>query len=143
VILLDVNVLVLSNRIDMPRHEPARNWLEQRLADTEVVGLPDSSLAGYLRLVINHRIFPNPTSPQDAIAFCAALLGAPAARRVSPGTGHWQVFVDFINDLGLRANDIPDAHLAALAVEHGAALATSDRGFARFSGLRLVDPGDG
>ena len=142
-ILLDVNVLVAANRADLPQHQAVKGWLEQSLDGASTVGLPSASLVGYLRLVTNHRVFVQPTSPDDALAFCDAVLAAPAARRVSPGPGHWARFRGLVSELALRANDLPDAHLAALALEHDATLATSDRGFARFAGLARVDPAAG
>ena len=108
----------------------------------EPIGLPDETLMGFLRLVTNHRIHPVPTPPEEALAFCDALLAGPAVQRVAAGAEHWAHFRALVSDLNLRAKDIPDAHLAALALERGADLVTFDKGFRRFPGLRVVIPGE-
>lgn len=142
-ILLDANVLIDANRVDAGAHLTVSGWLVEVLASGEPVGLPDETLVGFLRVVTNHRIYRRPTSPADALAFCDALTGTPTATRVSPGRNHWQTFTGLVREHHLKGNDIPDAHLAALALERGATLATRDRGFARFAGLRVRHPGSG
>ena len=93
-----------------------------------------------IRLVTNHRIYRNPSNPTAVLSFCDAILDAPAAMKVRPGERHWGIFHGLVSRHGLRDNDIPDAHLAALALEQGAMLVTTDRGFARYEGLRRLDP---
>jgi uncharacterized protein len=139
-LLLDVNVCVYVFRRESGGHEQYKAWLDQALEGPESVGVPEQVLASLIRLVTNHRIYRDPSTPAAALSFCDALLDAPAAMRVRPGERHWGVFHGLVSQHGLRVNDIPDAYLAGLALEQGATLVTTDRGFARYEGLRLLDP---
>ena len=114
--------------------------MEQALIGPEPVGLPEQVLAGMIRLVTNHRIYQDPSTPAAVLSFCDAILDAPASMRVRPGERHWGIFHGLVSRHGLRGNDIPNAYLAALALEQGATWVTTDRGFARYEGLRLLDP---
>jgi len=140
VIALDVNILVRAFREDTAKHRETRSWLQAAAGGTESIALPDETLVGFLRLVTNHRVFRTPTPPEQALAFCEALLAAPSVVRLHPGSRHWGLLGALVREQSLRGNDVPDAHLAALCLEHGATLATLDRGFARFRGLRVVEP---
>ena len=93
-------------------------------------------LSAVIRIVTNHRVFREPTSPSDAVAFCQAVRAAPSATPLRPGARHWDIFSRLCTDVGARGDLVPDAYHAALAIEHGATLVTTDRGFARFPGLR-------
>lgn len=84
----------------------------------------------------NHRIYMDSTSPEAGLEFCRAVLSAPASVPVRPGLRHWEIFNNLCRRVRARANTVPDAYLAALAIEHGATLITTDRGFSRFPGLR-------
>jgi toxin-antitoxin system PIN domain toxin len=139
-LMLDVNVCVYAFRRESGGHEEYKAWLEQALSGPEPVGLPEQVLASMVRLVTNHRIYQEPSTPTAALSFCDALLSAPAAMRVRPGERHWGIFRGLVSRHGLRGNDIPDAYLAALALEQGATWVTNDRGFARYEGLGLLDP---
>lgn len=139
-LMLDVNVCVYAFRGESRRHAEFKGWLEQSLSGPEPVGLPEQVLASTIRLVTNHRIYGDPSTPAEALSFCDAILDAPAAMRVRPGERHWGIFRGLVSLHGLRGNDIPDVYLAALALEQGATLVTTDRGFARYEGLRLMDP---
>lgn len=109
-------------------HEKLKSWLEQALSGPESVGLPEQVLASVVRLVTNHRIYQDPSTPSAALSFCDSLMEAPAAMRVRPGERHWGIFHDLVSQHGLRGNDIPDAYLAALALEQGATWMTTDVG---------------
>ena len=139
-LLLDVNVCVYAFRRESRRHEDFKAWLEHALSGPEPVGLPEQVLASMIRLVTNHRIYKEPSTPTAVLSFCDALLEAPAAMRVRPGEHHWRIFHGLVSEHGLRGNDIPDAYLAALALEQRATLVTTDRGFARYEGVRMLDP---
>lgn len=139
-LLLDVNVCVYAFRRESRRHEEYKAWLEEALKGVEPVGLPEQVLASVVRLVTNHRIYQDPSTPEAGLSFCDALLETPAAMRVRPGERHWAIFRDLVSQHALRGNDIPDAYLAALALEQGATLVTTDRGFARYQGLRRLAP---
>jgi len=140
VLLLDVNIFVYAFRRESRGHEDFKAWLEQALRGPEPVGLPEQVLASMIRLVTNHRIYKDPSTPTAVLSFCDVLLDAPAAMRVRPGERHWRIFHGLVAQHGLRGNDVPDAYLAALALEQGATWVTTDRGFARYQGLRLLDP---
>jgi len=142
VLLLDVNVCVYAMRADSAHHDAAHAWLEARLMEAEPVGVSELVLSSLLRLSTNHRIFPEPSTVAQVMDFCGALLDAPATHRVRSGPRHWTIFADLVGRYGVRGNDVPDTYLAALALEHNATWVTADRGFARFQGLRLLNPFD-
>ncbi|MEP6649776.1 MAG: TA system VapC family ribonuclease toxin [Lapillicoccus sp.] len=140
-LILDVNVLVVAHRPDAhPRGEDVRTWLTSRLTAVERVGVDTHVLSAVTRVVTNHRIFEDPSSPKAALLFCNVVLDAPSVVAVSPSPRHWSLFEEYVHDLRLTGNDIPDAYLAALAVDHEATLVTLDRGFRRFPGLRHLNP---
>ncbi len=117
-----------------------RDWLDRALAGHETVGFSELVLSSMIRIATNPRVFVRPATPRQAVDFAEALLAAPAAVVVRPGPRHWQVFSGLVTSNRLRGNDVPDAYLAGIAMEAGAHLATLDRGFRRFDGLRTVDP---
>lgn len=139
-LIADVNVFVSAHRRADPRHVHMRRWLDGSLDGAEPFGASDLVLSAFLRIVTNHRSFPDPTPLELALEFCEAVRGAPATQVVVPGSRHWAIFTNLCRQAQARANVVPDAYLAALALENGATFVTSDRGFARFEGLRLLDP---
>ena len=139
-ILVDANILVYAYVTDYEQHQPAREWLEEQLVQAPRVGLPWPSLLAFLRLVTNPRLFPEPSSLADAWSQVCSWLSADSAWIPVAGNRHDRILGGYLRVPGLRANDVPDAHLAALAVEHGLTLATNDAGFARFPALRWTDP---
>lgn len=142
-LLADVNILLYARREESPRHGEHRAWLESALLGPEPFGVSEQVLASFLRIVTNHRVYREPTQPDAALQFCDVVLGAPAALPVRPGPRHWSIFRDLVAATGARANVVPDAYLAGLAIEHGATWVTTDAGFARFPGLRwrrALDP---
>jgi uncharacterized protein len=140
VLLADVNVFIYAHRTESPRAEEHRDWLHRALGGDEPFGVSESVLSSFLRIVTHHRIYREPTPPDVALSFCRAVLAAPAAIAVRPGPRHWLLFSQLCQTVGARGNQVPDAFLAALAIEHGATWVTTDRGFARFPGLRLQTP---
>jgi uncharacterized protein len=140
VIICDVNVLLYAMRVDSPHHGSYGPWLEDALQGDETLGVSELVLSSVIRLATNHRVFSRPSSVDEVLIFCEAVLTAPAAIPVRPGGRHWSIFTRLLRDAGVRANGVPDAYLAALAIENGATWASRDRGFARFAGLKLLDP---
>jgi toxin-antitoxin system PIN domain toxin len=140
VLIADVNVLINARRRDAPDHAVCLEWLEAHMNGYEVLGVSELVLSAFVRLVTNHRFARPATTPEAALSFCDILRGAPAATVVNPGPRHWQIFADMCRLTQARANVVPDAYLAALALENDATFVTSDRGFARFPGLRVLDP---
>ena len=135
VLLPDVNVLLAGFRADHDHHRPARTFLDQARDATETIGLSDVALAGVLRLATNNRVFVRPDTTDAVLAYLDALLESPA-QLVRAGGTHWRRFAELCRHLGLRGNLVPDAYLAAIALEQGAQLVTFDRGFGRYPGLR-------
>lgn len=140
---VDVNVLIYAHRPESRDHGNYLTWLENARRDEEPLGLSDLVLSGFLRVATNARVFRDPTPLGTAIDFVEALRRSPAAIGIAPGERHWATFLSLCDRVGATGNTIPDAYLAALAIEHGATWVTADRGFARFPDLRWVHPLDG
>ncbi len=141
-LLPDVNVLVYAHRQDAPDHRRYLGWLEQVINSDEAFGLADLVLSGFLRVVTHPRVFGPPSSLGDALAFVTALRARPNCVPVAPGMRHWDLFTSLCHRAGAKGNLVPDAYLAALAMESGSEWITTDRGFARFPGLRWRHPLD-
>lgn len=139
-ILADVNVLVYSHREDLPQHDRFSAWLREEVESGRSFAVCDASLTGFLRVVTNGRVFSDPTPLDVALRFVEALRGHAGAIALSPGSRHWALFSELCGSIGARGNDIPDAYLAALAIESGSELVTVDKGFGRFPGLRWSCP---
>jgi hypothetical protein len=139
VILVDTNLLVYAKMASMDRHERARAWLEARLSGIYGVGLPWASLLGFMRLTTNHRIFERPLAMAEARAQVDEWLGVGPVFTPEPTAQHPEILAALLAE-GDRPRHVPDAHLAALAIEYGLVLQTTDRDFARFSGLRWENP---
>lgn len=140
-LFLDVNIVLSAFRFEASaQNGEMLAWLETRLSGHEPIGISEQALSSVVRISTNPRVFEQPSTPDEAIAFTDALLAAPAARVVRPGARHWSIFRELVSTLRLRGNDIPDAYLASLAMEHGATFVTRDRGFRRFEKLKTIDP---
>ncbi|HEX7289879.1 MAG TPA: type II toxin-antitoxin system VapC family toxin [Conexibacter sp.] len=139
-ILPDVNVLVGAHRTDQESHDGMRDWLVEEVSSERPFALADLAMAGFLRVVTNPRIFATPSPLRDALRFLDGLFEQPTCVPVAAGPRHWGIVRRVIVDADARGNLVPDAHLAAIAIEHGATVATRDRGFARFAGVRWIDP---
>jgi uncharacterized protein len=140
VILVDANLLIYAHVDGFPQHERARDWLDQQLNGTAPVGLPWPSLLAFLRLVTNPRVFDRPERMADAWSQVLEWLGCEPVWIPHPGNRHAELLGGYVGLPGVHANGIPDTHLAALAVEHGLTLCSSDGGFARYPGLQWIDP---
>lgn len=140
-ILPDVNVLVYAYREDAPRHQRYQQWLAGVLDGHEAYGLSDLVLAGFLRVVTHPRVFSPPSPTGHALEFAEALRGHPNCVPVVPGQRHWDIFTGLCRGAGVKGNLVPDAYLAALAIESGSEWMTTDRDYSRFPGLRWRDPG--
>jgi hypothetical protein len=140
VILVDANLLLYATVLEYPQHERARRWLEDRLNAPARVGLPWPSLLAFVRIITNPRIFPQPLSIQQAWRRVLAWLEQPNVWVPLETERHAEVLGALLEQTGATANLVPDAHLAALAMEHGLILCSTDGDFARFSGLRHENP---
>lgn len=139
-ILCDVNVLVYAFRTEAPEHERYAAWLGEAVASEQAFGVSELVLSRFLRVVTHPRAMTTPAPLGVALAFAAALRQSPNAVTLSPGSRHWDIFERLCRRAEARGNRVPDAYLAALAIEHGAELITADGDFARFPGLRWRHP---
>jgi toxin-antitoxin system PIN domain toxin len=135
VLLPDVNVVLAAFRADHTHHAPARAFVEAARGGSVALGLSDVALAGVVRLATNPRVFARPDTVEAVLGYLDALL-EPPAQLLRAGTAHWVRFTELCRHLQLRGNLVPDAYLAALALEQGAELITFDRGFGRYPRLR-------
>lgn len=140
--IVDANLLLYATDARSPRHEASRSWLEGLLSGQETVAFSWSVLLAFLRLSTSRRVFDRPLSAERAFDAVDAWLGQPCAVVVHPGDRHAALVRQLLKPLGMAGNLVSDAHLAALAIEHGAELNSCDTDFARFPGLRWVDPID-
>ena len=139
-VLPDINILVYAHQEEIPDHPRYRAWLQGVLNGMENFGIADIVLSGFLRIVTNPRIFDPPASLGTALAFAERIRNAPNCVVVTPGPRHWEIFTRLCREAGARGNLVPDAYLAALAVESGSEWITTDRDFSRFPGLRWRHP---
>lgn len=143
-ILPDVNVLIYAFYEPAPEHAACAAWLNGVRAAGGDILLPATVLTGFLRIVTNSKIIARPPTTTHALSFVAALRSARGAREVTDEQSVWQSFAELVEaDPQIRGNLVPDAYLAAVAISHGATVATHDRGYARFPGLRWFDPAAG
>ena len=138
--LVDLNVLLYAINRDSPQHRPALRWWEQALNGEEPVGLCWIVLLGFLRLSTQRAVFPKPLAVEDALERIDAWLALDAVRLVREKDEHWEILRLLLSETGAGGNLTTDAHLAALAISHGAVLVSCDNDFARFKGLRLLNP---
>lgn len=140
-ILADVNLLVYAFDADSPHHTPYASWLEATLTSGEEFALLDAVLSGFVRIVTHPKIMPRPAPTNLALDFVDTLIDAPGARWLHGSPELWAAFRTLeAGDRAIRGNLVPDAYIAAAALAHGARVATADRGFARFPGVRCFDP---
>jgi hypothetical protein len=142
VLLPDVNVLVYAHREDAPRHAAYLAWLHGAVNADEAYGLSELVLSGFIRVVTHPKVFKRPSGIEDALAFANQLRDQPNCVLIEPGPRHWDLFARLCAESGARGNLIPDAYLAALAIESGCEWITTDRDFSRFKGLRWRHPLD-
>lgn len=138
--IVDANVLLYARNVDDPRHDAARSWLESALNGSTRVGLPWPSLGAFLRIVTNPRAFPDPLEMGEAWDQVGAWLDAPRAWIPQPTPGYRHVLGRLVNSHQVRGPLVTDAQLAALAIDHGVALVSTDADFARFPEVNWIDP---
>ena len=139
-LLPDVNVLVYAHRSDTRDHDRYRSWLESVLAGDAAFAVSDLVLSGFLRVVTHPGVFAEPTPLEVALRFVADVRERPTCVVVTPGSRHWDIFQRLCRESGAKGNLVPDAYLAAIAIEAGLEWVTTDRDYARFSGLRWRHP---
>ena len=141
-ILVDANLLIYAYDSSSPSHGLARGWLEEALSGFDPVCLSWQTILAFLRIITHSRVFERPLLAHEAVATVDSWLEQPAVRLLEPGERHWQILKRLLPEAQARGPLVMDAHLAALAIEHGATLCSSDRDFSRFRGLRVVNPLD-
>ena len=139
-IVPDINLLVYAYNSDAPDHGPARSWWEECMSETRPVGLPWAVMLGYLRLMTGRNVLVHPFPPEEALAHLRSWLERPHAEVLHPGPRHLDLLDNLSAEAGAAGRLTTDLHLAALAIEHQAELHSNDADFARFSGLRWVNP---
>jgi toxin-antitoxin system PIN domain toxin len=139
-ILVDANILLYAEDSLHTRHQQALNWWDGQLSGTGVVCLCWTVLSAFIRIGTNPRVFETPLSLEQALVRVQSWLDQPCTRVVRPTERHWTVFKQVLTDGQATANLVTDAHLAALAIEHGCELASTDSDFARFPKLKWKNP---
>lgn len=139
-ILCDVNVFVYAFEPSSPRHEEYRSWLQGVLSSIEPYGVSDLVLSGFIRVVTHPKVFDTPSSTASALAFAQSVRSTANAVPIRPGARHWDIFAQLLDETQAAGNAVPDAYLAALAIESGSEWITTDKGFARFPTLRHRHP---
>jgi toxin-antitoxin system PIN domain toxin len=140
VILVDANLLVYALDSASPHHARARPWLERTLSGAAPVGLPWIVILAFIRLTTRPGIMRRPLPLPAALAYVDSWLEQPCVEAVAPGEHHWPILSSLLEAIGSAGNLTSDAHIAALALERGASVCSADHDFARFPGVRHVNP---
>jgi len=135
--IADVNVLIYAQDETATHHRRARAWLEESLSGGESTGLTWATLVGFLRISTKESVFVEPLTPTEALDLIDEWLGHPGTELVEPGRAHRGILRELIESTGTAGNLTSDAHLAAIAIESGATLASFDADFHRFKPLRF------
>jgi len=140
VTIVDVSLLLYAYNIDAPQHTAAKKWLSKLFDSAEVVGLSWITIWAFIRISTNSRIWPKPKAASEAFDNVRNWLSRPGVVVVHPGPRHAEILERLVTEYRAAGPMVSDAALAAFAFEYGATLASSDRDFQRFSGLRLINP---
>jgi toxin-antitoxin system PIN domain toxin len=140
VILTDVNILVHAFRVDSPEHFACRAWLDGVVNGDARYGMAPQVLSGVIRITTHPKVFAVPSSLEEVIRFCDILLAQPHCVIIEPGERHWRIFKRLCIEADARGSLLPDAWLAALAIESGCKWITLDHDYARFPGLQWRVP---
>jgi toxin-antitoxin system PIN domain toxin len=139
-ILIDANLLLYAYDASSEFHAPARDWLETMLSGPTAVRLSWSCIHAFLRLTTHPAVFVRPLPMKEAVAIVDSWFEQPTVAVLEPGQAYWDIFRELLRRAQVRGPLVMDAHLAALAIEHGAVLYTVDRDFLRFDGVQVVNP---
>jgi len=139
-ILIDANLLLYAYHTRAAQHEASRKWLEAALSGSELVRFAWLTLWAFLRIGTNPRVFEHPLSAAEAEAAVSSWLAQPVAGILEPGERHWEILRGLVREGQTTGPLVMDAVIAAIALEHGATLCTTDRDFSRFAALRVLDP---
>lgn len=139
-ILVDANILIYAHSANFAEHAVAREWLDKQINGAARVGLPWPSLSAFLRITTNPRMFPRPNPMAKAWEQVLDWLACDTVWTPQPTERHATVLGTLLTQAGVHGNLVSDAHLAALAIEHGLTLCSADHDFARFANLKWVNP---
>lgn len=139
-ILPDVNILVYAFRSDAAGHDVVTSWLDRLLAGPEPFAVADVVLSGFYRVVTNPRMTTEKVAREQALEAAHGLRMHPRAVVLQPSLRQWELFIDLCRQVSATGNLVPDAYIASLAIANGCQLATNDRDFRRFRGLRTINP---
>jgi toxin-antitoxin system PIN domain toxin len=139
-ILTDANLLLYAYNTDAAEHADARRWLEGQLSAPDLFCFSWQTITAFLRITTNARAFVHPYTIAEANTTVTEWLERPQTVILTPGERHWEIFTNLLTTGQATGPLVMDAHLAALALEHGCQLATTDRDFARFPGLQTLNP---
>jgi hypothetical protein len=140
VFVVDINLLLYATNRDAPDHRAAKAWWESTLSGDESVGLTWLVLLGFMRISTHSRIVASPLSFEQAAGVVDEWLDQPVTRILHPSERHWRILKRLLEPFGAAGNLTSDAHLAAIAIEHGATLCSTDRDFGRFPQLQWQNP---
>ena len=138
--VVDANLLIYAYNSSTSQHDAARGWIEDAFSGHDPVGLAWSSIHAFLRLTTHPALFPQPLDMSDAVAIVESWLAQPIVGIVEPGESYQTILQALLRGAQIRGSMVMDAHLAALALENGAVLVTTDRDFRRFEGLTVTNP---
>lgn len=141
-ILLDANILIYAVNADSYHHKTARRWLEKTLSDTTAVGLAWIVILAFIRITTRASVFEKPITPDRSLDYVDSWLHQPYVSAIGPGEQHWAILKNLLQTSGTAANLTSDAHLAALAIELGATICSTDNDFRRFHGVQVINPLD-
>ena len=139
-LLLDANLLIYAYHAGSGEHAAAKAWVESAFSGAEAVGLPWLTILAFLCITTNQRVFERPLSIAKAQGIAASWLARPQVHPVEAGANFFNVLSTLLGPAQIKGPLVNDAAIAALAIEHGATLCTTDRDFARFPGLKWVNP---
>ena len=139
-ILIDANLLIYAGVKGQAEHPTAAAWLREQVTAGHRVGMPWHSLVAFLRITTNPRLFASPGTIDAALSIVEGWLRLPTVWIPQPTERHPQIFGRLLREVNAQGNLVPDCHLAALAMGHGLELCTTDGDFARFEGLRWMNP---
>jgi len=139
-ILVDANILLYAEDKLSPHHEEARLWWDTQLSGESPVCLCWYIITAFIRISTNRRIFHRPLTIEHAVQRIQSWIDQPCLRIIYPTESHWQLFQTMLQEGQANANLVPDAHLAALAIEHGCVLYSTDSDFSRFPKLKWKNP---
>ena len=139
-ILVDANLLLYAYDSESPHHETSRRWFEDAISSGRPVRFALATLLAFVRIASDRRIYSHPLMPAEACSLIETWLSQPNVRLLQPGPRSWRHLSRMCEEGQARGPMVMDAHLAALAMEHGASVATSDRDFMRFPDIRIENP---